>query len=597
MSAPNAMGRRPITVIELEQPRCVHRFGVGVCTAIGTKCYNTQGTCGDLPNYDGAGAIKWRFTDGRPGNFDFADNSDADNQELSALPCLVSVSTSANEINAGSMLDGRSPLGVTGKIRVTMQDFPWNDAWGDFYLSGRSGYVSGRPPPVRANFWALWTARNPLFNDMLIRRYDGYEGQALADMRQSVHVLDRVDGPDDDGKVTLTGLDPLRLAGDKKAEFPRTSKLDLYGDIDAITTTVVVFGEEADLSDAFGNTGATKYLSIGQEIISYTGYTDNGGGRFILTGAARGALDSEASAHKDQDKIQRAGRYVKQKFWLVLSDLLQNHTDIPSAFIPLVDWNTEGDQYLPTYRTTTTIVKPTEISKLSGQLMQQGLFYIWWSEYDREIKMMAVRPPDTDPATFDESSNVMKGAVLKRDPAARITQVSVFYGRIDPFASETDDVNYRRRFVAVDGENLGETRAHAIYAPWIDSRTQAVQLAVRLLIRYRAVPRFLSFSIDAKDRDTAKVGSVLDIETRSIVDSEGNVNRNRWQVISAKELEAGHTYILNCQTYEFVGKFGRYMADGSPNHGAATDEQKKAGGWYAADNGLLPGGIEGYQYQ
>lgn len=590
------MGREPITVVELEQPRCALRFGIGACTATGRPCYNTQGTCGDLPNYDGSGSIKWRFVDGRPGTYDFADYSDPDNPAADPFPCLVSVSTSENEINAGSNLDGRSPLGVTGKVSVQLQDFPTNDAAGDFYSTQRAGYEAGRPLPVRGNFWALWTARNQLFNGMYLRIYDGYAGQALQDMRQRLYVLDKVDGPNGDGAVTLSGLDPLRLAGDKKAEFPRTSKLDLYGDIDATTTGVVIFGEERDLSDAFGNTGVRRYLVIGEELIRYTGYTDQGDGQFALTGVQRGALGSAAEDHEDKDKVQRAGRYEDMQFWRVLNDMLENHTEIPTSFIPLVEWDDEGNTYLPTYRTTRTIVEPTPVVDLIGEITQQGLFYIWWSEYDQLIKMLAVRAPAAPPDVFTDETHLMRGSVLKRDPSIRITQVAVYYNQIDTFGGLEDDINYRNRFTAVDGENLGETRAKSIYAPWVSNRTQAVQLAVRLLIRYKDVPKFLTFSIDAKDRG-ATVGSVLDIQTRSIVDAEGNADVNRWQVISAKELVAGHTYLLNCQTYEFEGKFGRYMADGSPDYANANEQQKTFGGWYADENGTLGDGSEGYKYQ
>lgn len=593
---PDTMGREPLTIVELEQPRCALRFGVGLCEATGRPCYNTQGTCGDLMNYDPSGSIKWRFVDGRPGSYDFADYSDPDNPETDPFPCLVSVSTSENEINAGSNLDGRSPLGVTGKVSVQLEDFPCNDAAGDFYSPQRAGYEAGKPLPTRGNFWALWTARNQLFNGMYLRVYDGYAGQTLSDMRQRLYIVDRVDGPNGDGGVTLSGLDPLRLAGDKKAEFPRTSNLDLFGDIDDTQTDVVVFGDERDLSDAFGNTGARRYLVLGKELIEYTGYTGDEEGRFTLSGVVRGALGSEAKEHKDKDKVQRAGRYEGLKFWRVLNDLLVNHTEIPASFIPLAEWDLEGNTYLSTYTTTRTIVKPTAVVDLVGEITQQGLFYIWWSEYDQLIKMLAVRAPGSAPAVFTDETHLMRGTVLKRDPSIRITQVAIYYNEIDPFGGATDDKNYKNRFTAVDGENLGETRAKSIYAPWISNRTLAVQMSIRLLGRYKNVPEFLTFSVDAKDRD-AVVGSVLDINTRSIVDAEGNVKTKRWQVISAKELVAGHTYLLSCQTYSFIGRFGRYMADGSPDWSAATDDEKNIGSWYADSDGLLPDGTKGYQYQ
>lgn len=561
---PETVGRRPITVVELQQP-----------------------------NQAGTGVIRWLFMDARGGVFNLGDYSNPDDIRCDPLPCLLSVSTSSNEINAGSNMDGRSPLGVTGKVTVTMQDFAWNRAFGD---EPTVGQVSGKAPPVLANFWALWTARHDLFNNMFIVVYDGYEGQSLDDMRKRLHVLDSVDGPNGDGKVTLKGLDPMRLAGDKKAEFPRTSSLDLYGDISATDTSITLFGLEDDLSDSFGNTGAVKYFSIGSEIIRYMGYTDAGNGRFALSGVVRGALGTNAEDHSDLDKVQRAGRYEKISFWLVLEDLFKNHTAMPHEFIPVDDWNAEGNTYLPTYKATRTVVKPTVVSKLAGEITQQGLFYIWWAEYEMEIKMLAIRAPDEVPIELNDESHLMRGTVLKRDPSMRTTQVAVYYNQINPFTGDSSE-NFKNRFTAINGDNEGETRVVSIYAPWITNRTQAVQLAMRLLIRYRATPLFLSVTIDAKDRE-ATVGKVVDITTRTIIDpDDGSVKQTRWQVISAKEIKAGHTYALNCQTYEFLGKFGRYMADGSPNYPEATDEQKRTGAFYAGDDGLLSDGKEGYKYQ
>ena len=557
-------------------------------------CYNTAGTCVDLPNLNSNGSIRWRFTDDRPGVRDYADYSDADNPATNAFPCGVNVTTSASEINTGANLEGRSPLGVTGKVTIGLKDFPWNDAVGDFSATSRTGYVAGRAYPTRGPFWALWTARNALYNDMFLRIYDGYEGEALGDMRQRLFTLDNVSGPTSDGAVSLTGLDPLRDADD--AEFPRTSDLDLFGDIDDTTTSITVFGLEADVSDSFGNTGTTRYLSIGNELISYIGYSDEGDGQFLLSGVIRGALNSEASSHADQDKVQRAGRYEDMQFWLVLNDLFVNHTTIPTSFIPLADWNTEGNVYLPTYRATHTVVNPTKVSTLAGQLTQQGLFYIWWEPYDQEIKLLAVRAPNETPAVLTDELNLIRGTQLTRDPDIRLTQVAVYYNQINPFSGEKDQINYRNRYTAIDGENLGDVIPLSIYAPWIRNRTQAVQLAVRLLIRYKNVPKFLSVTIDAKDRAVV-TGSVADIETAAILDSEGNLESTRWQVISFKEVKAGHTYMLNLQTYEFVGRFGRYMADGSPDFADATDAEKAVGAWYADDFGLLSDGTEGYKYQ
>lgn len=565
------------------------------CRATGTPCYNTGATCGDLQRLNSDGSIRWRFTDDRPVIHDFADFSDPDNPATNAFPTGLTVSTSEGEINTGAILEGSSPLGVTGTITVSMPDFPFNDHVGDFYLDQRPGVVAGRPYPVRGGCWALWAARNDLFTDMYMRRYDGYEGQALADMRQTLHKVDTMTGPSSDGAVSFKGEDPLRDADD--AEFPRTSNLDLYGDIDDSTTTLHVFGTEADLSDSFGNTAPTHYLSIGEELISYTGYTAaDEDGVWTLTGVQRGVLGTEAVEHADEDAVQRAGRYVDEKPWHVLEDLFVNHTAMRSEFVPIDEWDAEGNVYLPTYKATRTIVSPTTVSDLAGSLTQQGLFYIWWEPYEQLIKLLAIRAPKEDPITLTDDKNLIRGTELTRDPDARLTQVTVYYNQIDPFDSDTSETNYRSRYTNIDGENLGDTAPLAIYAPWIRNRTQAVQLAGRLLIRYRGIPKFLRVTIDAKDR-AAVMGSVVDVETAAILNPDGSLNTTRWQVIGAKEVKAGHTYLLNLQTYEFIGRFGVYQDTGAPDYDAATEVQKASGGWYADANGLLSDDSEGYKYQ
>lgn len=593
----NNAGRKPVTVVELTQPRCTNRYGVAPCTASGpSPCYNCPGTCDDIDNLNTNGSITWRFTDNRPDLvWDEADFSDPDNIVLNPIPCGISVSTAESEINAGANIDGKSSLGVTGTVTVGMTDFPSRDIHGDHYRTERARYQAGRAPEFLANFWALWTARNELFNDMFLGIYDGYEGQTLAEMRKRVMALDTVSGPNGTGGVTLKGIDPLRLAGDKRAQFPPTSDLDLFGDIDQSETAIKVFGSGDDLARVLGNT-STKYLAINNEIIGYTGYTADGDGVYTLTGVTRAVLGSTGSEHADNDAVQRVGRYNKQLSWRVFYDLYANHTEIPAAFIPLVDWDAEGNTYLPSHTVSRTIVTPTDVDVLAGSIAQQSLFYVWWEPYAQEVKFRAVRPPSAIPEMLNDDKNLLRGSVLERVPESRLSQVTVYYGQIDPFGSVTSETNFQNRYTSIDGNNLGETRAKVVYAPWVRTRSQAAQLSVRLLLRYKKTPEFLTVTIDAKDRQTV-TGDVVDIETATILDRDGNINSRRWQVISSGAVVAGQTYKLRLQTYEYVGKFASYMADGSPQYAAASAAQKLAGAFYADDQGELPDGTEGYLYQ
>ncbi len=142
----------------------------------------------------------------------------------------------------------------------------------------------------------------------------------------------------------------------------------------------------------------------------------------------------------------------------------------------------------------------------------------------------------------------------------------------------------------------GEPRTLEIIGRWVGSDMQAYQIISRIFLRYRAVPRFLSIRVSAKDR-TLTVGDVTDAETRKVVDQDGNVDRARWQVISWAEVTPGEIYLLDLQEFRLIGRFGRWMAGGSPNYTAATAEQKEAGAFWADAAGLLADESEGYKWQ
>ena len=119
--------------------------------------------------------------------------------------------------------------------------------------------------------------------------------------------------------------------------------------------------------------------------------------------------------------------------------------------------------------------------------------------------------------------------------------------------------------------------------------------AIKLLQRYESTTRFLGVRVDAKDR-TIRIGDVTDVLSSYLLDSEGAPKLDRWQVIAADEIEPGHLYGLDLQTYQYVGRFAYYMEDGSPDYADATEGERAFGAWYADANGEVDGD-EGYLYQ
>lgn len=589
--------REPITIVEFEQPRCALRFGVGACLASGSPlCYNTWTTCRYRQAYAGTGSIRWRFVQDRPGMFAFGDFADPDHPETNVIPVpSLSVSYAKGSLNAAGVLEGKSPFGIRSEVQITMADFPWDDHVGDFYIGSRSNL----PPRT---FWGVWTARNAFYGNMFVRIYDGYVGQSLAEMRSRVYAVDSIDGPDASKSVTITAMDPLMLAATAASKFPEAMDVRLAEDITADQTTIHVLTTEAPkLTKAYGNT-ARHWARIGSEVISYAAVSDLGDGQYQLTGCLRGQVGTAAANASLDSAFQRCGRYEDIPTWEIGYDLMVNHTPLPAGLIDHDQWQDEGETYLLTLRTTVTITSPEVVADLMGEVCQQGMFYIWWDEYGQTVPMLAVRPPRGAVKRLTMEENILKGSTeLRRKPESLITRVFVYYASKNPTASKTDPTNYSVISGRIEADPEHPNAANGprelmIFGRFVNTEAHAVQITQRIISRYSEVPRFLTLRVDAQDRELT-VGNVCDVTTRELVDTEGRMIDTRWQVISWEEIKPGEVYLLDLQTYDYVGYFAAWMADGSPDFADATDDQRANGAFWAGEDGRMPDGSPGYLWQ
>jgi len=589
-------GKTPIQIVELRQPRCSLRFGVGACPATGTpKCYNTWATCPTAATkaaYVNTGRMRWRFIRNQPGLWDYGDFASADDTATNAIPVgNLSVSVGKSALNVSGILGGKSPFGVRATCTVSMDDFVWRDTWGDFYLADRVSM------PTRT-FWACFIARNALFSKMEIVIYDGYAGDALASMRQRLYILDSIDGPAN-GKVTLNGVDPLMLADSKRALFPPAYDIKLASDINASQTSFDVLTDAlTNVSGAVGISTASHVL-IGSEIISYTGYSTVSAGRYTLTGCTRGvggSLESEASSGA---KVGRVGYFENTLLPDVAEYLLGIWTPMGAARIDSTGWHDERDSYLSVSQCNTFVTQPTPVVDLAGELCQQGAMMIWWDEFDQLVKLQGIRPPSGTVATLDDTSGIIAdSAVLTMDPDARLTRILVYYDPVDSTKTTADNYQSVLGVIEAGGEldeAGGEARTLQIMGRWIGSENQAYQVISRTFLRYKEIPRMLSVLVDAKDR-TIGVADPLDVTTRVVHDSEGKPLQDRWQVVSWAEVKQGQTYQLDLQDFGLKGRFGTIMdVSATSNYTSATADEKANGCYLADAAGLMSDGSEGYK--
>jgi hypothetical protein len=605
MSDETTVGREPLQIVEIEQPACVNTYGSAPCTAAvgdtGTrKCFNTRASCQDPTNYDPDFTIFWRFC--KPAAVlprDIYAESGGEYVKTHPIPSLVSVTTNPTKINVGGSSKNTSPLGRRATVSITLQDHLWDDSVGDFSVDERD-----YDPLERGTFWSKWLVRNPYHTRNRVLIYDGYVGQSLGEMQQRLYILDHVDGPSSD-RVVLVAKDPLRLADDKRTQFPAVSDIVLInagGINDTVTTGIEVSCIESELTNNYGNTSSSRYLRIDDEILKYTGHYASGTNEWTLTGVTRGKLGTAAAEHDQDEMCQRVGRYESLEVWNIAENLLLNHTSIDSDFINTSQWDDEGNAFLAPFTLSGTVAEPTPVVTLLGELTEQCPFYLWWDEREQLIPIRAIRPPiGEDVESLTDDSHILRdSSVLREDHNQRISRIFLYYDQRDPTRPDKEISNYRsvRGRIDADAESddeHGDVRIRQIFSRWLMTAPQAIQTTTRLLARFRNAVQTLSVKIDAKDRDIA-TADVLEVTTRVVCDETGLAAPSLWQVIALEEVVSGETIRLDMHRFEFLGRFWIWASETAPDYSVANDTEREENAYWSDDDGSPGDDDFGYEW-
>lgn len=579
MSA-DVSGRKPVTIIELEQDFCSLRYGVGACPAVlgedsERKCFNTLRSCA-VPDAYTRSTLTLRFTDAR---------STIPRDGTVYIPSLLSVQSRPMRIEPSK------GLGTRASVKIVLQDHPSDDHQVDPYVGERS-----YDPMQRGTFWTKWLARNPYYQNRPIRVLHGYEGQPLNEYRVRHYFIERIQGPDATDRVTITAKDVLKLADDERAQAPRPTQVVLQDDVEEDATSFVV-------KPLFGTTvgaelPASGYVRVGKEVMKFTrsGSTLN---------VQRAQFNTEAEEHDAGDSVQLCLQYDGVPVQDVAYDLLVNYGNVPASYINKSQWDAEAGVWLSGYNLSTLITEPTGVNKLLGELSEQCLFFIWWDEENQTIPWSVLRPPDDIPASVDDYEHLVAGSVGREDePKERVSQVIVYYNQINPVEKLDEESNFsrirvRRDVEAESADQYGETRIRKVFSRWFDARNdgQTLSTGTRLLNAYRDNPVRVEFSLDAKDRGLFGVGDTVDMLSRYLVDDTGEPARVRLIVLSQDEVESSHRLEYECQDYRLADvRIARWMAPGSPDYSNATEEQRRTGGFWVGNDGRMSDGSEGYKF-
>lgn len=572
------IGREYITIVEIDVDFCDLTFGSSPCTAalsstVARKCFNTRATCKDLANID-LGTLTLRF----------AGNQSGLPKGQTIFPALKSVSERAGEINLSGLDDRTSALGKRASVTVQVQDFTYHDTLTDKYQSERvSGAAQqsgvGYDPAAQGTFFGRLRARWPHWYGRALRVKRGVVGQALAAMETEHYVLTDWKGPDANGAVTFTAKDVLKLAEDDNALCPAPSN-------GVLAEGITITATEATLSPSgIGDAeyAASGRVCIGSEVMTFT----RSGDTLTLTG--RGVDGTTAAAHSADDSAQECYHVSNAIIPDVLEELLVTYAGISSGFIPTADWTTEN-HWTTGFGLTTTITRPTAVSKLVGEICQLGVS-VWWEPTAQEIRYRPNRPLEADETFFQitDAANILEGSgQVEVSEGQRIGTIFFWHGLIDPTDSATDGNNYRKALVRTSTEaaNFETSAFKEIYTRWFGPEGDdpvAATIAERLISRYERAPLTIQVDLDIKDRESVRIGDLVQVTSRLIQDDAGAGDAHTAQVKFVKPGAAKIT--IKGETYDIEGRFGYWMTDASglPDYDTATDEEKTDGAFWFDD--------------
>lgn len=540
MAERDRWGRIPVKLIEIDQPFCKHTYGSSPCAAsIGTtgsdRCYNTLGTCQDTENFDSDDSSKLTLR--------FSPDDQVTPADFAAIPSVSSVRQQPARLSVGGTNEDVSPLGARATLTVTFLDHPSSDLQTDPYVDQRS-----YEPMERGTFWGKWLARNVYRQNMPVRFISGYllEDGSVEVSSTYHYLLEKVDGPDSSGKVTLKAYDLLRSLRADRAVFPEPSPGRLAADIDESATAILLkpsgIGQEYPLFNfrlRVGGEGFDVYRPPASDILQ------------INTRGLYGGLES----HSEDDSAQVVARLSGQVHDIA-NEIITTAIPELSGNIDKPSWDGIADEYLPRIYQA-DITEPTGVEDLLAELVQTAPVY-WYADIRTNMIVMdAIREPTDVAVEINESSHIRKNSLsLSEFPKERIDEVWIYYRMRDPAGDVDDDKNYSQRYILVNADEQdkrGRRSVKRIYSRWIQAgaRDAAEEIAQAYISRFQNPPIRVSFDLDAKDGEIW-LGNVAKIISRQKQDATGAPRSDlNYQIIEAEEKSPGSVFSYMAQSYEF----------------------------------------------
>lgn len=582
-----SLTRRPIAWVEIDLERCTRTYGTAPCTAaVGTtgrdRCYNTLRTC-QAPTAYASAAKTWRFVmtgQALPGPV------------VAGLGAIPSVTKIAQD---PSRIDPKRGLGVRSRLTVTLRDHPHHDLTADPYAALRAA-------PAGGTFWGRLLTRSPYVEGrpcrLCVAELDDAGAIDLGSIRTQHYLITQIDGPGSNGTVTITAKDLLTLAEDDRAQVPARTTGELSAAILAADTAAALRADTAAELAAYPAGGGL--VRIEDELIAYAARgsitavpetsTATGYYTATLTGLSRAQHGSEAADHDDRTAVQLARVFAGLRADEALGELL-DAAGVPTAYQDRAAWAAEVDTWMSGVQVGRVISDPTGVRALVAELCASVGIYAWWDTRAQTVRMRALRPPlDEETRTITDREHLVAGSVsTERDRDERVSQVRVYLDQINATTTGDEPRQFRRSYVAADldassAEQYGTEAIAEVFALWLPASQQdhARDLAMRTLLAYRDPPLSIKASVSANDADLW-AGSTVAVLSRAIQGADGQPLATAAVITEAKDGLEGAPAALVLQATSLPTRVARFTDDAVGDYLAATDTERRRGGWLADD--------------
>ena len=551
------------------------------------KCFNSWATCQDQTNFASVDKVISFCTP-------------ASDIPEGCIPFLDKVSGDSGQ------LDPENSLGKRGEIRVVCNDAPHDDTGIDPYVDERAYSAL-----ERGTFWPRFRARFPFYQGRLLEWYQGYAPFTRANAKKRTYIIEELKGWGRTKSIGIVARDPLKLADDKRAQWPLATTGILSAQLlTASNPTTLDILTDDDTEYDIGDYEPHGVINIGTECISYTGTTPITGG-VQLTGVTRGPIGqytTTRATHNAGASVQKCAYFYQQKVPKVFQIVLERGGNVPAAYIDYPTWEAEYDEWLGGLVVTRLIVKPEGVTSIIKELIpQSNTWALWFDNESSEIKYQVVRPLDYDELieTLTDGDNLISGStIVHDDPARLVNQLLVQYGQIDPTKKIDEATNYEQGFVAIDvgsqsAHEHGQVFSNTIYARWhpTTNRVELTGIADRMLQARADVPVKVEFEVDRKD-DTVKTAQFITLETAAIADIAGLPAP---MIVRVIQQDPGGDTVKYVARQELMAQgFARWAPDSiaaGTSWTAATDDQKRRYLFWADDTtGLLGGSDDGKKW-